>query len=69
MSIMLVNVQVLEVDVIYLKFGMKVLFIVLGDLGKCFDGVLKDIQLILEKVNDVIFYLVCFEVLNFDWLL
>ena len=69
MSTMLVNAQVSEADVIHLKPGMKASFTVLGDPGKHFDGVLKDIQPTPEKVNDAIFYSARFEVPNPDRLL
>lgn len=69
MSTMLVNAQVSEADVIHLKPGMKASFTVLGDPGKRFDGVLKDIQPTPEKVNDAIFYSARFEVPNPDRLL
>lgn len=69
MSTMLVQAQVSEADVINLKPGMKASFTVLGDPGKRFSGVLKDILPTPEKVNDAIFYSARFEVPNPDRLL
>jgi membrane fusion protein, macrolide-specific efflux system len=69
MSTMLVNAQVSEADVIHLKPGMHASFTVLGDPGKHFDGVLRDIQPTPEKVNDAIFYSARFEVPNPDRIL
>ncbi|WP_422389607.1 macrolide transporter subunit MacA [Candidatus Regiella endosymbiont of Tuberolachnus salignus] len=69
MQTMLVNAQVSEADVIHLTPGLKASFTILGDQSKHFHGVLKDILLMPEKINDAVFYLARFEVPNPDALL
>ncbi|WP_051791275.1 macrolide transporter subunit MacA [Serratia sp. DD3] len=64
MSTMLVKAQVSEADVIHLKPGLKAWFTILGDPGKRFEGVLKDIQPTPEKINNAIFYYARFAVPN-----
>ncbi|OTA16381.1 periplasmic protein of efflux system [Xenorhabdus vietnamensis] len=61
---MIVNAEVSEADVINLKPGQKVLFTILGEPGRQFHSVLKDIQPTPQIVNNAIFYYARFEVPN-----
>lgn len=61
---MLVNAEVSEADVVYLKPGQKATFSVLGAPDKSFSGVITDILPKPQKINDAIFYYARFEVPN-----
>lgn len=61
---MLVNAEVSEADVVYLKPGRKATFSVLGAPDKTFSGVITDILPKPQKINDAIFYYARFEVPN-----
>ncbi|MGG8896449.1 HlyD family efflux transporter periplasmic adaptor subunit, partial [Escherichia coli] len=56
MSTMLVKAQVSGADVIHLKPGQKAWFTVLGDPLTRYEGQIKDVLPMPEKVNDAIFY-------------
>lgn len=61
---MLVNAEVSEADVVYLKTGQKATFSVLGAPDKSFSGTITDILPKPQKINDAIFYYARFEVPN-----
>jgi membrane fusion protein, macrolide-specific efflux system len=64
LSTMTVQTQVSEADVSRLKLGMRVYFTTLGDPGKRWYGVLRQINPTPEIVNNVVLYNALFDVPN-----
>lgn len=51
---MIVEVQIFEVDVVKVKVGMLVYFIILGELEECFSIILCVIEFVFDLINDEI---------------